>query len=99
MGEPVRVVQCSHLTCGHQTRVRLPGALPAEAVRCVVCGGCGRTFECHMVQEVDESAPRAARSAREWLEGRPGHLWQMLSIPIAAAAVIGVLLLIRALGG
>lgn len=99
-GELVRVVSCAHLTCGADTRVRLPAELPAAALRRVVCSGCGRSFECRLVAEV--SAPRsgAGEDGRHgWLDRHPGRAWRLLSIPIAAVAVIAILALIRALGG
>jgi hypothetical protein len=45
-GEPVRLVRCRHDACGTATRVRVPRALPARAVRRVVCEQCRRPFEC-----------------------------------------------------
>jgi len=99
-GEPVRVVRCSHLTCGRDTRIRLPRGLPADAVRRVVCDGCGRTYDCHLVEEIEARGVASALAAppRRWLELPPGRAWRIASIPIAAAAVIGALLLIRGLG-
>ena len=93
-GEPVRIVRCSHLTCGRETRIRLPGTLPTEAVRRVVCDGCGRTYDCHLVEEIE--APGGAPGATAPRSERPGgRAWRIASVPIAAVAVIGVLLLIR----
>jgi hypothetical protein len=83
-GESVRVVRCTHTTCGSETRIRLPRQLPAEAVRRVVCDGCGHAYECERAEEVG----RGSGASRAW---------RLVSIPIAAAAVIGALLLIRGL--
>jgi hypothetical protein len=89
-GEPIKVVSCAHPACGAETRVRLPGRLPARAVRRVVCGGCGEAYELQPA-EVAASAPPAPP------ERRPPTAWRIASIPIAAAAVVGALLLIRGL--
>jgi hypothetical protein len=94
-GDPVRVVRCSHLTCRSETRIRLPHELPAEVVRRVVCDGCGRTYDCHLVEELEVLPP--ARADGRWLDQPPSRAWRIASIPIAAAAVIGALLLIRGL--
>jgi hypothetical protein len=100
-GEPVRVVRCSHLTCGRETRIRLPGLLPAEAVRRVVCDGCGRTYDCHLVEEIETPGAGAATTAAPPPHRRSdpsgGRAWRIASFPIAAAAVVGALLLIRGL--
>jgi hypothetical protein len=103
-GEPVRQVRFRHEACGADTRVRIPFALSAEAVRRVVCEGCGQAYECDAV--VDETAaeappsvppvlhPRPSRVPR-WLSDPDSRVWRYLSIPVAAAAVIGVLALIQ----
>jgi hypothetical protein len=100
-GEPVRVVRCSHLECGGETRIRLPRHLPTDAVRRVVCDGCGRPYECHLVEELGGGGGAAASTPATggWLSRPPGRGWRLLSIPIAAAAVIAALLLIRPLQG
>jgi hypothetical protein len=90
-GEPVRVVRSSHLTCGTETRIRLPRQLPAEAVRRVVCDGCGHAYASQEVEEIE--AARGGGSP----DRRPGRAWRIASVPIAAAAVLGALLLIRGL--
>jgi hypothetical protein len=51
-GEPVRIVRCEHRACGVATRVRLPQALSARAVRRVVCARCREPFECEQVLDV-----------------------------------------------
>jgi hypothetical protein len=102
VGEPVRVVSCSHQACGSETRVRLPGRLPAGTVRRVVCGGCGQAYECGQVEDVEAVAPPVAPPAApappaaEPPRGQ-GRAWRLVSIPIAAAAVVGALLVIRGL--
>lgn len=63
-GEPVRVVASRHAACGHSTRVRLPGALPAKTVRRVRCSGCETAFEADEVEELasPEPPPRSVRA-------------------------------------
>jgi hypothetical protein len=90
-GEPVNVVSCVHAACGAETHVRLPGRLPARAVRRVVCVGCGEAYELPPAEEIPASAPPPPA------ERRPHTAWRIASIPIAAAAVVGALLLIRGL--
>lgn len=126
-GEPVRQVRCTHDVCGADTRVRIPFALSAEAVRRVVCEECGQVYEADGV--VDEAAvePAAALAAEPaaavgaersatvaaepapseagagappsgvpgWLSNPDSRVWRYLSIPVAAAAVIGALALIQ----
>ena len=104
-GMPVRVVRAAHQACGAETRVRIPGAIPARAVRRVVCEHCARPFECEAVDDEasggggwrpslpDLSGLRPRRPS--WLDGPPGRIWGWLSIPIAAAAVVGGLALIQ----
>ena len=50
-GMPVRVVHASHDACGAETRVRLPGSVPARAVRRVVCHHCERPFACEAIED------------------------------------------------
>ena len=86
--EAIRLVRCEHEACGAQTRVRLPGVLPATVVRRVVCDGCRQPFECDYVLDAGVIAP-----------GGPApklpRAWRFLSVPVAAALVIGALLLIQ----
>jgi len=92
-GEPVRLVRCRHETCGTSNRVRVPRALPARAVRRIVCEGCRQPFAC----EADDGGVVAADLASgSWSQGRA---WKYLSIPLAAAAVIVALILIQGSGG
>jgi hypothetical protein len=105
---PVRVVRAAHPACGAETRVRIPGSIPARAVRRVVCEQCARPFECEAIDDgagsdgggwlpslpdFDFSALRPRRPG--WLDSPPGRLWQWISIPLAAAAVLGGLWLIQ----
>ena len=106
-GMPVRVVRAAHPACGAETRVRIPGAIPARAVRRVVCEHCARPFECEAIDDatrdgggwlpslpdLDFSALRPRRPG--WLDSPPGRLWHWISIPLAAAAVLGGLWLIQ----
>jgi hypothetical protein len=93
-GEPVRLVQCTHEACGASTRVRVPRALPARAVRRVVCEECRQPFECEAA--ADGGVVAAEAGGRSWSQGRA---WKYLSIPLAAAAVIVALILIQGSGG
>lgn len=92
-GEPVRLVQCTHEACGASTRVRVPRALPARAVRRVVCDECRQPFEC---EAADDAGVVTEIGRQSWSQGR---VWKYLSIPLAAAVVIGALILIQASGG
>ena len=107
-GVPVRVVRAAHPACGAETRVRVPGAIPARAVRRVVCEHCARPVECEAIDDAVEadgggrfpSLPGfdlgALRRRRPgWLDSPPGRLWHRISIPLAAAAVLGGLWLIQ----
>lgn len=84
----MRVVRSAHLTCGAHTRIRLPNAVPARAVRRVVCDGCQRPYDSHLVEEVRPSL---------WRDLPPGRTWRIASVAIAAVAVIGGLFLIQSL--
>jgi hypothetical protein len=95
-GEPVRMVRCRHAACGTATRVRVPQALPARAVRRVVCEGCSQTFECDGPDDGGVVAAAATPAGGGWSQGRA---WKYLSLPLAAAAVIGVLILVQGNGG
>jgi len=96
-GESVHVVRCSHDACGGETRIRLPRQLPAEAVRRVVCDRCGHAYECHRAEEVAAPDTPAAEPAPPVSSERSSRAWRLVSIPIAAAAVIGALVLIRSI--
>jgi hypothetical protein len=81
-GEPVRVVDCHHSTCDADTRVRLPGVVPSRAVRRVVCQRCEEPYQPERVAVVSD---RRSRSLS----------WQWLSLPVAAVAVVGGLLVLQ----
>ena len=109
-GEPVRVIAARHSSCGEATRVRIPDAVPARAVRRVRCVRCAERFETDGVEELGASAatpPRRPALARiAWpsfdlprLSLPPfdpsSRSWRLLSIPVAAALVIGGLLAVQ----
>jgi hypothetical protein len=99
-GEAVRLVRCEHDACGAATRVRLPRVLHAKAVRRVVCEGCREPFECDDVLDLGVAWP--ARPSRTQVSGRrfspEGRAWRYLSVPVAAAAVVGAMALIQGWG-
>jgi hypothetical protein len=98
-GEPVRVVHCSHLACGAETRIRLPGSVPANAVRRVVCAGCARPYETAKVKEVEAARPRPPKPRRRWRRGwlnrPPSRRWPLIAVPIAAVVVFVALILVN----
>lgn len=91
-GEPVRMVRCRHEACGASTRVRVPQAVPARAVRRVVCDGCRQAFDC---DAADDRGVVATAESGSWSQSR---VWKYLSLPLAAAAVIAVLILVQSGG-
>ena len=93
-GQPVRMIRCRHEACGTSTRVRVPQALPARAVRRVVCEGCSQPFECDRADD----AGVVAEAERGRSPGQSA-VWKYLSLPLAAAAVIGILILVQGGGG
>jgi hypothetical protein len=88
-GEPVRLVRCRHDACGASTRVRVPPALPARAIRRVVCDACHQPFDCDGADDDGIVQPPESTGSR---------LWKYLSIPVAAAVVIVALILIQGSG-
>jgi hypothetical protein len=82
----IRIVRARHDACGAQTRVRLPHAIPARAVRRLRCEGCEQQFEAAKVEELEAPARRFDPSS---------GAWKLASIPVAALLVIGALLLIQ----
>jgi hypothetical protein len=88
--QPARLVASRHDACGAETRVRLPQAVPSRAVRRVVCDRCSQPYKPAIVQDVVADEVVSPRRAGGW---RPG--WRWLGLPVAAAAVIGVLLLVQ----
>jgi hypothetical protein len=95
-GEPVRMVRCRHSACGTSTRVRVPQALPARAVRRVVCEGCSQTFDCDGADDGGVVVATRREGRGGWSQGR---LWKYLSLPLAATAVIVALILVQGNGG
>lgn len=93
-GEPVRLVRCRHDACGTATRVRVPRAVPALAVRRVVCEGCRQRYECEGVDDVEAEAQTEVDASRP-----ENRLWKYLSIPVAAAAVVLTLILVQGSDG
>jgi hypothetical protein len=93
------VVTARHHGCAEATRVRLPWIVPARAVRRVRCSECSREFEAEAVDELNRSVPQRGSildrlDPRDWFD--PSSLsWRIASIPIAAALVIGGLLVLR----
>ena len=81
--------------------------LPAKVVRRVVCDGCREPFECDHVVDVGVVQPTRltrtqVRLTRTQVPGRPfhpeGRVWRYLSVPVAAAAVIGAMTFIQGSG-
>jgi hypothetical protein len=70
----------------------VPHALPARAVRRVVCDGCLQTFVC------DGADDGGVETQRDGNARGQGRVWKYLSLPLAAAAVIAVLILIQGRG-
>jgi hypothetical protein len=86
-------VACHHAACAGDTRVRLPEAVPARAVRRVTCQQCAQPYEPALVQVVaEEAAPPPRRRLRV---APPAPSWRWLSLPVAAAAVVAALLVLR----
>lgn len=95
-GRRVRVAVARHPACGAATRIRLPDAVPASAIRRLRCAGCDAAYETEATTELRVEPPRAPAQDPE----SPGwRLWRWASVPLGAAAVIGALLLIQAPGG
>jgi hypothetical protein len=94
--EPVRLVASHHDACSGNTRVRLPRAVPARAVRRVVCDRCSQPYEPAGVDDLGE--PRRLKSlSLPGLSVPTGTSlsWRWLSLPVAAVAVAGGLVLIQ----
>jgi hypothetical protein len=94
-GEPVRVVAARHDGCVEATRVRLPQTVPARAVRRVRCAECDREFEAERVEDLSAPPrrPRLGAIVDRIDPASPG--WRLASVVLAAAAVIGGLILIQ----
>jgi hypothetical protein len=102
---PVRTVAASHDGCGEATQVRLPGSVPASAVRRLRCSGCDETYEAALVSDLGVEKPRGpwrvgARLPRPQVPSLPSvdfaePAWRFASVPIAAIAVIVGLMLLQ----
>ena len=72
---PIRVVEARHAACGEATRVRLPLAVPALAVRHLHCARCGQDFETSLIHELgiqEEGAEAIVLRAQNDLEPEAG---------------------------
>jgi hypothetical protein len=100
------VVLSTHALCSGRTRVVLPAAVPARAVRRVVCDNCERTYETAEVVEVkrrlpgvrlprpDVSLPGLRLPGAERLPiSSLDRRW--ITLPVAALAVFAVLSLVN----
>ncbi len=65
VGAPVRIVSAHHDACGASTRVRLPGALPTQAVHRFHCAGCSAAFEAEWVEEIELTTAPVAEAPIE----------------------------------
>lgn len=90
--QPARLVSARHEACGRETRVRLPRALPARAVRRVVCAGCAEPFEAAKVAESRAGGRLPALPSLPSVSSlpRPSRetAWRWASVPAAAAVVV-----------
>lgn len=87
--EPERLVSARHDACGQQTRVRLPHAVPARAVRRVVCERCAVPYQAGEVTEDTSGSPSSRVSLLSRFP-RPSResAWRWASVPVAAALVL-----------
>jgi hypothetical protein len=103
LGAQVKIVRAHHEPCDTETLVRLPAHLGPATVRRVVCAHCAESFDAVNVEVVAvlAAASEAARGRRGrsrvpgWLHAPTGRGWRLLSVPLAAAAVVGGLLLVQ----
>jgi hypothetical protein len=49
--EPIRIIAAHHDSCGAETHVRLPGSVPARAIRRLNCSSCAQPFAARAVQD------------------------------------------------
>lgn len=109
-GEPVRVIAARHSSCGEATRVRIPGTLPARAVRRVHCMRCAEDFAADAVEDLGTAAEPPPRRPRRGAISRPrlpdpqlpppefdpsSRGWRFFSAGAAAALVVGGLVVIQ----
>lgn len=71
---PTRVVAARHDACGTETRVRVPGSVPARALRRLICARCAQPFETEALADlgVQDAAAAAATSALRPSQSSPG---------------------------
>jgi hypothetical protein len=94
-GESQRLVRTRHAACGGETRVRLPGAVPAHAVRRVVCERCEAPYDVETAEELGVEKPKGGGATASAFHFTDSRLWRWGSAAAAAAAVVGVLLLVQ----
>jgi len=88
-------VTTRHDACGSKTRVRVPVAVPAAAVRRLRCASCEATYETEDAVEVGLEPAAEVAPGRAPAEARGWRGWSWLSVPVGAAAVIGAMILIQ----
>lgn len=98
-GERVRVVRSLHPGCGAETRIRLPRVLPPAAVRRVVCDRCERAYLCGGTVLSEPRIRLPSWIPRPTVPDPGSRAWWTAAAPLAAVAVIGGLLLVRAVDG
>ncbi|HEY8465192.1 MAG TPA: hypothetical protein VIL04_00150 [Solirubrobacterales bacterium] len=86
---PTRLVAARHDACGAETRARIPRAVPARAVRRLVCQRCAVPFEA----EVADAAPAPRRRPR--LPEPGAAAWRWAGVPLAAVAVVAAVSLLN----
>jgi hypothetical protein len=95
----VRVVRALHEACGAPTSVRLPSVIPADAVHRLRCAGCDQSYMTETVTELgvegDRDGGRLHLPTINLSEGP----WRFVSVPVAALAVIAVLMLVEGQDG
>ncbi len=96
-GEPVRILRATHEACGATTRLRLPRSLPAAAIRRIVCESCREGYGSELT-EPRAGALIARFAAPAFAAERPGALWPIASVPIAALLVTAALVVIPGAG-
>jgi hypothetical protein len=98
-GIRARALHARHESCGAETRVVIPAVLSGRAVRRVRCQGCGEQFEADSVTEAGRFAVPSLARLRDGVSLPPfdpsSRTWQLASLPVAAALVVGGLLLIQ----
>ena len=93
-GVPLRLIASRHAACGANTRIRLPRVLPSGAVRRVVCGTCAEAYVPDRLVVAEEAQGSGWRMALPPLHA-PAISWRWLSLPVAALAVVGILLAVQ----